>query len=33
MSSPTYVAYGVTTPYFDLVREASRDLVDGRHFL
>lgn len=32
MSNPTYAAYEGAAPYFDLVREALGDLVDGQHF-
>jgi ketosteroid isomerase-like protein len=32
MSSPRYAAYGAAEPYFDLVRGALDDLVDGEHF-
>ncbi|WP_243050485.1 nuclear transport factor 2 family protein [Dyella sp. RRB7] len=32
MPSPTYAAYKPAAPYFDLVRGALGDLVDGQHF-
>jgi ketosteroid isomerase-like protein len=32
MSSPKYAAYESAAPYFDLVRGALRDLLDGEHF-
>jgi uncharacterized protein len=32
MSSPKYAAYKAAAPYFDLVRGALGDLVDGEHF-
>jgi uncharacterized protein len=32
MSNPAYTAYEAAAPYFDLVREALGDLVDGQHF-
>lgn len=32
MPSPNYDAYKSAAPYFDLVRSALGDLVDGRHF-
>ncbi len=32
MSSPAYAMYAASKPYFDLVREALGDLVDGEHF-
>jgi uncharacterized protein len=32
MSSRTYPEYARVAPYFDLVREALGDLVDGTHF-
>jgi ketosteroid isomerase-like protein len=32
MSVPKYAAYEAATPYFDLVRGALGDLVDGEHF-
>ena len=32
MSDPKYAAYEAATPYFDLVRGALGDLVDGEHF-
>jgi ketosteroid isomerase-like protein len=32
MSSQTYAAYKPAAPYFDLVRGALDDLVDGEHF-
>jgi ketosteroid isomerase-like protein len=32
MSNPAYAAYSASKPYFDLVREALGDLVDGEHF-
>ena len=32
MSNPKYAAYQAARPYFDLVRGALGDLVDGEHF-
>ena len=32
MSGQSYFAYKAAAPYFDLVRSALRDLVDGEHF-
>ena len=32
MSSPKYAAYKAAAPYFDLVRRALGDRVDGEHF-
>lgn len=32
MQSPKYAAYEAARPYFDLVRGALGDLVDGEHF-
>jgi uncharacterized protein len=32
MASPTYAAFERVAPYFDLVRRALGDLVDGAHF-
>ena len=32
MPNPKYAAYVAADPYFDLVREALGDLVDGEHF-
>ena len=32
MQSPKYAVYGAAKPYFDLVRGALGDLVDGEHF-
>jgi ketosteroid isomerase-like protein len=32
MASPKYAAYEAAAPYFDLVRGALGDLVDGEHF-
>ena len=32
MSKPKYAAYEPAAPYFNLVREALGDLVDGEHF-
>jgi hypothetical protein len=32
MPSPKYAAYESAAPYFDLVRGALGDLVDGEHF-
>ncbi len=32
MPSPKYAAYQAAAPYFDLVRGALGDLVDGEHF-
>src|SRR5271156_912852 len=32
MPSPTYATYEAADPYFDLVRGALGDLVDGEHF-
>ena len=32
MPNPKYAAYEPAAPYFDLVREALGDLVDGEHF-
>ena len=32
MSKPRYAAYQAASPYFDLVRGALGDLVDGEHF-
>ena len=32
MPSPKYAAYKAAEPYFDLVRRALGDLVDGEHF-
>jgi ketosteroid isomerase-like protein len=32
MSNPKYAAYEAAKPYFDLVRGALGDLVDGEHF-
>jgi uncharacterized protein len=32
MSNPKYAAYEAAGPYFDLVRGALGDLVDGEHF-
>lgn len=32
MPNPKYAAYQPAAPYFDLVREALGDLVDGEHF-
>jgi ketosteroid isomerase-like protein len=32
MANPTYPAYEAARPYFDLVRGALGDLVDGEHF-
>ncbi len=32
MSNPAYAAYEASKPYFDLVRGALGDLVDGEHF-
>ena len=32
MPNPKYAAYGAATPYFELVRGALGDLVDGEHF-
>jgi uncharacterized protein len=32
MQTPNYAAYEAATPYFDLVRGALGDLVDGEHF-
>jgi ketosteroid isomerase-like protein len=32
MPNPKYAAYAPATPYFDLVRGAVGDLVDGEHF-
>ena len=32
MPNPKYAAYEVAAPYFDLVRGALGDLVDGEHF-
>ena len=32
MSDPKYTAYKAAAPYFDLVRGALGDLVDGEHF-
>ena len=32
MPSPTYAAYGRAEPYFELVRGALDQLVDGEHF-
>ena len=32
MPNPKYAAYEAAAPYFDLVRGALRDLVDGEHF-
>ncbi|MGB9433991.1 MAG: hypothetical protein WBQ89_17240, partial [Candidatus Acidiferrum sp.] len=32
MPSPKYTAYEAAKPYFDLVRGALDDLVDGEHF-
>jgi uncharacterized protein len=32
MPNPKYAAYGPAAPYFDLVRGALGDLVDGEHF-
>ena len=31
-ANPTYAAYEPASPYFDLVRGALGDLVDGEHF-
>jgi hypothetical protein len=33
MLSPKYNTYKAAKPYFDLVRGALDDLVDGKHFL
>lgn len=32
MQSPRYAVYGAAKPFFDLVRGALGDLVDGEHF-
>jgi uncharacterized protein len=32
MTNPKYAAYAAANPYFDLVRRALGDLVDGEHF-
>jgi hypothetical protein len=32
MSKPKYAAYKAADPYFNLVRRALGDLVDGEHF-
>ena len=32
MTNPNYAAYAAANPYFDLVRQALSDLVDGDHF-
>ena len=32
MPNPKYAAYEPADPYFDLVRAALSDLVDGEHF-
>jgi ketosteroid isomerase-like protein len=32
MRNPKYAAYAAAAPYFDLVRGALKDLVDGEHF-
>src|SRR5271156_4712660 len=32
MPNPQYAAYLASRPYFELVREALGDLVDGEHF-
>ena len=32
MPNPKYAAYKAAAPYFDLVRGALGDLVDGEHF-
>jgi ketosteroid isomerase-like protein len=32
MADPKYAAYAAAAPYFDLVRAALGDLVDGKHF-
>ncbi len=32
MPNPKYAAYEAAAPYFDLVRRALGDLVDGQHF-
>jgi uncharacterized protein len=32
MANPKYAAYEAAAPYFDLVRAALGDLVDGEHF-
>ncbi len=32
MADPKYAAYAAASPYFDLVRGALGDLVDGEHF-
>ena len=32
MPNPKYAAYAAAAPYFDLVRGALGDLVDGEHF-
>ena len=32
MPNPKYAAYAAADPYFDLVRGALGDLVDGEHF-
>ena len=32
MPNPKYAAYEAAAPYFDLVRGALGDLVDGEHF-
>src|ERR1017187_7341534 len=32
MANPTYTAYEAAGPYFELVRAALGDLVDGEHF-
>ena len=32
MPNPNYAAYEAAAPYFDLVRRALGDLVDGEHF-
>ena len=32
MSKPIYAAYKAADPYFNLVRRALGDLVDGEHF-
>ena len=33
MPNPKYAAYKASRPYFELVRGALGDLVDGEHFL
>jgi len=32
MSSPKYAAYKPADPYFNLIRQALGNLVDGEHF-